>query len=188
MNHRSITWSSIICAAVAAVGVVNLANGQPESAGQPNPPRERNGESRLSLASAKDRADVMHQVYSATLDVMHRHYFHANKSVLPARAMEDVFTDVAKGTQSTARWMSVNTKPMSVDHEPKTDFERQAARAIAAGKSEVTIVEDGYFRRAGAIPLTAGCIACHTGFSNNPGTAPRYAALIISIPVRDEPF
>ncbi|WP_010583752.1 c-type heme family protein [Schlesneria paludicola] len=187
MNRHSMICVAVMGMAIAIVGVVNSASGDPASNASQTKGDAPEFRPRLAVDVAKDRALVMHQIYSATLDVMHRHYFHANKSVLPARAMEDVFADVAKETSSNARWISVNTKPMSVDHEPKTDFERKAAREIAAGKSEFSSIEDGYYRRAGAIPLTAGCIGCHSGFFNDPSKTPRYAALIISLPVRDEP-
>ena len=41
----------------------------------------------VSLEVARDRAKLLHRVYAATLDAMHHHYFQANRSVLPARAM-----------------------------------------------------------------------------------------------------
>lgn len=140
----------------------------------------------LSIEAAKDRARVMHTIYAATLDAMHHHYFHANKSVLPARALEDVFADVARDTKSTARWIAVNTKAMSVDHEPATEFERKAAAELSTGKAEFTTVENGYFRRAGGIQLGAGCVSCHTGAFSKPPTTPRYVGLVVSIPVRED--
>lgn len=152
-------------------------NEEPRDAAQAAPP--------LSLAEAKQQARVMHTVYAATLESMHHHYFHANKAVLPARALEDVFAAVAEDTQSKANWISVNTRAMSVDHEPSTDFEKRAAAEIAAGKSEYAAVEDGYYRRAGAIPLTAGCVSCHAGLGSS-SKKPRFAGLVISLPVRAE--
>jgi hypothetical protein len=99
--------------------------------------------------------------------------------------MEDIFADVAKDTHSTARWISVNTKPMSVNHVPSTDFEKKAAAEIATGVEKYSMIENGYYRRAGAIPLGAGCVSCHTGGFSDPGKTQRYAALVISIPVHD---
>jgi hypothetical protein len=128
----------------------------------------------------------MHQIYTATLEAMHHYYFHANKSVIPARAMEDVFAEVAHSSQSTARWIAVNTKAMSIDHEPESEFEKAAAAELAAGKAVFESVEGDTFRRATAIPLTAGCIGCHIGAFNKPSTLPRVAGLVIGIPVQKE--
>ena len=108
---------------------------------------------RVSLSVARDRATAMHDIYAATLETMHRHYFHDNRAVLPARALEDVFGRHAELSGTQSRWISVNTSAMSVNHEPKDDFEKQAARAIASGKPVYERVEKGFLLRAGAIPL-----------------------------------
>ena len=128
----------------------------------------------------------MHTVYAATLEVMHEHYFDRNKAVLPARAMEDIFAEMSRQANIDARWISVNTKPMSVRHEPKSDFEKQAAKAIAAGKEEFEQLENGRYLRATPILLSDNCITCHTGFFSAAPKSPRYAGLVISIPVSEK--
>jgi hypothetical protein len=139
-----------------------------------------------SVARARENAKLMHNVYASTLDVMHHHFFRNNKAVLPARALEDVFADVEAQSKVKAKWIAVNTKAMSINHEPKSDFEKKAAAAIGAGKSEFEAVEDGYYRRAAAIPLGSGCVTCHTGlFAGTPKTQ-RFAGLVISVPVKKE--
>lgn len=143
-------------------------------------------EPRPTVATARDRAKLMHNVYLATLDSMHRHYFHANRSVLPARAMEDVFEEIEASDTIKSRWIAVNTTAMSVDHEPNTKFEKDAAAAIAAGKGEFELIEDGIYRRVGAVRLGDGCVSCHTGFSINRPNTQRYAALVISMPVEEK--
>lgn len=139
--------------------------------------------SRVAVDVARDRAKLMHDIYTATLDVMHHRYFHADRAVVPARAMEDVFAQIQRKSKTEARWISVNLKPMSLDHEPETKFEKEAARTLAKGKPEIEIVEDGFYRRATPVPLTGGCISCHGGFFRNPSKTPKYAGLVISVPV-----
>lgn len=39
----------------------------------------------LSIEVARDRARVMHDIYAATLDVLHHRYFHRDRSIIPAR-------------------------------------------------------------------------------------------------------
>lgn len=73
---------------------------------------------------------------------------------------------------------------MSTSHQPKTAFEKKAVEEISAGKSEYDAVEDGYYRRAGAIPLGSACVGCHTRFGQNTAKTPRFAGLVISIPVK----
>jgi hypothetical protein len=137
---------------------------------------------RVSLEVARDRANLLHDVYASTLDVMHRRYFHGDRAIVPARAMEDVFSDLKHQYHVEANWISVTLKPMSIDHEPKTAFEKEAADEIKAGKREVESMEAGYYRRAVAIPLTGGCISCHGGLFRQ-STRKHFAGLVISIPV-----
>ncbi|MFO1007995.1 MAG: DUF3365 domain-containing protein, partial [Planctomycetaceae bacterium] len=138
---------------------------------------------RVPVEVARDRAKLMHDIYTATLDVMHHRYFHREKSVVPARAMEDVFDEMKLNSKSEARWIAVNLRAMSIDHEPETEFEKHAVREIVAGKSDVETIEGGYFRRATVIPLHDGCISCHEGTFRQPTKTPKFAGLVISIPV-----
>jgi Protein of unknown function (DUF3365) len=140
---------------------------------------------RVPVEVARDRAKLMHDIYSATLDVIHHRYFHREKATIPARAMEDIFAEMKLQSQSEARWIAVNLRAMSIDHEPETEFERQAARELATGKLEFEAIEDGYLRRATPIPLTEGCISCHEGGFKAPSKIPKYAGLVISIPIKN---
>lgn len=137
---------------------------------------------RVSLAVARDRAQVLGDVYLSTLHVMHDRYFHGDRAVVPARAMEDVFSDVQRQSHVEARWFAVSLNAMSIDHEPKSTFEEHAARRIKAGQQQVEAVEEGYYRRAVAVSLGGGCLHCHEGFGKT-STVPRFAGLVISIPV-----
>lgn len=152
------------------------------------PPKEKPAEEepRVTVAAARERAKLLHTVYSSTLEVIHQRYFHINRSTVPARAMEDIFDDMSRQKLGKARWISVNTRAMSIDHEPESSFEKQAVREIIQGKEDIEVVEEGYYRRATAIPLSGGCVSCHAGFGVDQTRTPRFAGLVISIPVQDE--
>ena len=48
-------------------------------------------------------------------------------------------------------------------------------------------VDNGSYRRAGSIALGGSCISCHTSASfGPPSSKPKYAGLVISVPVMDE--
>lgn len=143
-------------------------------------------QARVPVAVARERAQLMHNIYAATLDVLHHRYFHDSRAMVPARAMEDIFAEMARQSQVEARWIAVNTRAMSLSHEPKSDFEQTAAKEIADGKEDYESVENGYYRRAGAIPLASGCVNCHSGFFKQPSKTPRFAALVISVPVKED--
>ncbi|MCO6458086.1 MAG: DUF3365 domain-containing protein [Pirellulaceae bacterium] len=160
---------------------------QPGASRDADEPTSTAGESRrLAVPEARHRAKLLHEVYASTLEMMHERYFHGERAIVPARAMEDVFAQMDRQTGIQARWIAGNTRAMSVTHEPKSDFEKQAVQAFQEGKSEHEQVEDGYLRRAGVIPLSSGCIACHVGFFNERSKTPRFAGLVISVPVQDE--
>lgn len=158
-----------------------------ETPAETSPPKKKapviEDKDRVPVEVARDRAKLMHDIYTATLDVMHHRYFHREKSVVPARAMEDVFDEMKLNSKSEARWIAVNLRAMSIDHEPETEFEKHAVREIVAGKSDVETIEGGYFRRATVIPLHDGCISCHEGTFRQPTKTPKFAGLVISIPV-----
>jgi hypothetical protein len=148
-------------------------------------PTSESADGKISVEVARDRAELLHEAFLTTLHVMHDHYFHDEKAIVPARAMEDVFAAMAHRQQIKARWISVNTRPMSVNHEPKSDFEKLAAKELASGKESLEQIEQGEYRRAAAVPLASGCIACHTGFFS-PGTkSPKFAGLVITIPLAE---
>jgi hypothetical protein len=97
-----------------------------------------------------------------------------------------VFAEIDKQSKMKSRWIAVNTPAMSINHEPETAFEKKAAAAIADGKTEFESVEKGFYLRVGAIPLGTGCVGCHMKFATTTDKTPRFAGLVISIPVNDE--
>lgn len=141
---------------------------------------------RVTVSVARERAKLMHDIYAATLEVLHDRYFHADRAVLPARAMEDIFAELKRQSRGEAKWMAVNLKAMNINNEPKSEFELRAAKEIGAGNGEFEILEDGYYRRAAAIPLASGCVSCHGGFAREQTRSPKFAALVISLPVVGE--
>lgn len=136
-----------------------------------------------AVAAARERAELLHDIYSATLVVMHHHYFRSDLAAVPARAMEDVFENMAGLSGDKAHWISVNTKAMSIDHKPTTGFEKKAATELSSGKDEYELVENGVYQRAAVIPLGTNCVGCHAGRFSAPPKSPR-AGLVISIPLK----
>lgn len=182
MSRTSRRTRGILTALVATLGSIGLwamsADGATETF-----PTDSAAPTAEAQTAARAQAKMLHTLYASTLDALHHHFFRNDRSVLPARAMEDIFVDMERQTQVKAKWISVNSRPMSIDHEPRTDFEVAAARALSTGKAEFEKVEEGYLRRAAPIPLTAGCISCHVGFLARQANSPRLAGLVISVPL-----
>ncbi len=139
-----------------------------------------------AVASARDRAKLLHDVYTTTLEVMHRHYFRREGAVLPARAMNDIFEEMSVLSGDYVNWIAVNTKAMSIDHEPTTAFEKKAATELAAGKESYEIATERVYRRATPIPLHSRCVGCHTKMFSETPKSPRMAGLVISISLMTE--
>jgi hypothetical protein len=135
------------------------------------------------LDRARDRAKVLHAVLNSTLKVIHRRYFHEDRAVIPARAMEDIFDEMKHEGHFEARWIAVNLRAMGIDHEPANDFEKKAAEALKEGKTEYETFDQDTYRRAAPIPLRNGCIGCHEGGMRSSGSKGKMAALVISIPL-----
>lgn len=139
---------------------------------------------RVPLAVARDRAKLLQEVYLSTLEVIHERYFHGDRVMVPARAMEAVFMDMKRHTRMEASWISVNLKAMSLDHEPQSDFEKFAAAEIAKGAKEVERVEEGEYYCATAISLSGGCLICHDSFSQQASTSKKFAGLVLRVPIQ----
>ncbi len=181
----SVTAAFFLTAAFSVAMAGEAVTGAKEAAAKkeaksPRPPAGE--EATLSVEAARERAKLVHNIYAATLDVMHHRYFLDDRSTIPARAMEDVFAQIARESKINARWFAVNAKAMSIDHKPQDDFEKEAARALSKGKEEYEKVEDGGFLRAEGIPLTAGCLSCHGTFGVT-STSDRIVGLSIRIPL-----
>ncbi len=160
------------------VGGVTLLRAEDPATLTPKPPVPR-----VSLEVARDRAQLTHDIYAASLDAMHHRYFRGDRTTVPARAMVDVFSEIERKHHIEARWISASFSPMSIDHAPESDFEKQAARQLAKGDAAVETVEGGFYRRAGSIPLNGGCITCHHGLFAAASPGKKFAGLVISIPV-----
>lgn len=200
MKAPGSAWLAVACVTTSLACCITVARSDDVASENDNVARrttesddratERSNSPPVDLA--RDRAKILHEAYAATLEVMHQRYFHGDTAIVPARALEDVFAEMQRGSKVEARWISVNLKPMSVNHKPKSNFEKRAAKAIADGQEHFEAVEDGYYRRAGAIPLASGCVTCHGGFFKAQSKTPKFAGLVISVPldeihpVRDE--
>lgn len=138
----------------------------------------------VELAVARDRAELLHDVYSSSLHAIHRRYFHAPRAMVPAKALEDVFSQMQDRRDIQAKWISASFTPMNIDHTPETEFEKMASRKLSRGEPFVEVIEDGWYRRAGSIAMNGRCVNCHAGHLQD-SPAQRFGGLVISIPVKN---
>jgi hypothetical protein len=142
-------------------------------------------ETRVSVAAARQQAEVLHETLHATLQIVHHQYYREDEGLaIPAATLRKVFDEVARRRKVEIRWLAVNAEAMNIEHSPRDAFERDAVAALAAGKEAHETVADGIYRRAGAITLTSDCLKCH--LPNRTSTEDRAAGLLISIPVEEK--
>lgn len=115
---------------------------------------------------------------------MHRDFFDDDDilQALPAESLEDVFKELARSFQVEMRWLVVNAKAMNVDHKPRDEFERKAAAALDNGEEEFEAIENGRYRRVGAIHLHNACLKCHVPHRTT--LKAHTAGLVISLPIK----
>ena len=183
-ERRWRVWLGVTCVAVGllSVAATSADDGAGNAPADIAPLGEAVDNSKLSVDVARDRAKVMQDVYVATLEMLHQRYFHRDRSLLPARAMQDIFAEIEQRSQVQARWISASLPPMSNDHAPESDFEKRAAKEIAEGSTQLETLDGDYYRRAVAIPLEGGCVGCHAGRGRKP-IKKQFAGLVVSIPL-----
>jgi len=81
-------------------------------------------------------------------------------------------------------WLAVNGKAMRVDHRPQDKFEKEAVKALAAGKSEFSKLDGDIYRYVGAIRLSSRCLKCHV--PSRTSLEDRIAGLVIGMPINKE--
>lgn len=136
-----------------------------------------------TVAEARARARMLHEAFHGALQVMHRDFFDENeKHRLPVKSLEDVFEEMASRQHVKLKWIAVDTKAMSIGHKPDTEFEHAAVKALSSGESEFESSEDGVFKFAGTVRLSAHCLKCHKpGRTSNEA---RSAGLVITMPLK----
>lgn len=135
-----------------------------------------------SVEEARGRARLLHETIHGALQVMHRDFFREDEGLtIPSASLDDVFAELKKTHGVSVRWLAVNAEPMNIDHRPADDFEKQAAKALAAGKEEYDAVADKSFRFAGLIRLPSQCLKCHV--PRRTDNRERAAGVVITVPL-----
>ena len=134
-----------------------------------------------TVAEARSRARLLHEVAHGALQVVHRDFFdEENVHAIPSASLEDVFKEMSRSYRVEIAWLNVNTDIVNIDHQPESPFEKEAAKGLAAGKPYVEATDANRYRFAGPIRLASQCLKCH--LKHRTSTADRTAGLVISMP------
>lgn len=133
-----------------------------------------------SLAEARSRARLLFELAHGSLQVMHRDFFDDEKAhAIPSASLDDVFAEMKSSFDVEMKWLNAGTDIVNTDHQPRGDFEVQAAKRIQRGESAVEQSVDGKYQYVGAIRLRSQCLKCH--IKDRKSTEDRFAALLIQM-------
>ena len=142
----------------------------------------RNAE-RVTVAEARRQAELLHAAMHSTLQLVHHRYYREDEGLpLPAAIIDQVFTKLEAEQNVKLRWLAVEGQAMNTDHEARDEFEKAAVRALKSGKASYDQVQNGVYRRAGAVTLKNDCLKCHV--PDRKSTRDRTAGMTVAIPVR----
>ena len=136
----------------------------------------------VSVLEARRQAEILHTAMHSALQLTHHRYYREDAGLpIPAAVVRELFDDLHADHPIRLRWLVVEGQAMNTDHRAQTPFETAAVEALKSGQPAFELVEDGVYRRAGAIRLTNVCLKCHV--PDRKSTEDRTAGLIIAIPV-----
>jgi hypothetical protein len=137
-----------------------------------------------TLEEARSRARLLHETMHATLHIVHLRYYREDEALpLPAHTLKTVFRELDSRQNVKFHWLVVEGQAMNKDHKPRDEFEKNAAKALAEGKDEFELVENGVYRRAGPITLSGECLKCHV--PDRTSLEDRSAGLVIRMPIEE---
>ncbi len=103
--------------------------------------------------------------------------------MIPSASLEDVFHEMHKSYEVKMKWLTVNTDVVNVDHQAETQFEKNAVKALAAGKPFAEQITADRYQFAGPVRLGSQCLKCHV--KRRTSNEDRTAGVIISMPLAD---
>ncbi len=135
-----------------------------------------------TLAEARTRAKMLHEMVRGTLQIMHRDFFDEDDAhAIPSASLEDVFHEMSETHDVTMKWLIVNTDIVNADHEAETPFEKAAVKTLAAGEPFAEHRTATRYQFAGPIRLGSQCLKCHV--KRRIRNEARTAGLVISMPL-----
>ncbi len=182
----------VVALAIALVASLAIGPGMaaaPDDSGtaapsdRPASPAE--GTAPVTLNEARGQARLLHETIHTTLQIVHRQYYREDEGLaLPASTLETVFDELEASRNIKLHWLAVDAQPMSVDHKPRNDFEKNAVAALKAGQESFELAEGAVFRHVGVITLSNQCLKCHLPARRS--TKARKAALVITLPLKHD--
>jgi Protein of unknown function (DUF3365) len=155
---------AVLLAGVPASGAAEKAatGGAAEKAKTPSP---------ASLDRARREVRLLDDIYKTAIVLITKHYVEEKSSLAAGEAFKLLFQSMDEKGWHEVRLIDAAGEPINDDNKPSDDFEREAVKALLAGKSTFEKVEtkDGaqYLRVATPIPLVMEkCTLCHADYKD----------------------
>ncbi|MCA9194384.1 MAG: DUF3365 domain-containing protein [Planctomycetales bacterium] len=162
---------------------LTTANSQ-QSESKTSTPSEA-GKERLDVARAKKQAKMLDTLYKTAIVLITENYVDGKESMAAGDAFQALFKAMKDNEFHEVRLLDATGDAYDPDNDPKTDFEKEAVKAILAGKPIYErVVKEGdkeFLLSATPIPVVMEkCTMCHSSYENAKGPI---GALGLKIPL-----
>ncbi|WP_240928117.1 c-type heme family protein [Thalassoroseus pseudoceratinae] len=162
-----------------------MADDQTRNSGKSDQTKSNDSRLPSSVQEARGRAQLLHETIHGSLQVMHRDFFREDQGLpIPSHSLEDVFKELARSHQVHLRWLAIDARAMDIDHEPRSDFDKAAVKALKSGKEWFETQTEKSYQYVGAIRLSASCLKCHLPARSS--NDDRTAGLVIRMSLKQE--
>lgn len=143
------------------------------------------GKKQPAVARAKKQAKMLDTLYKSAIVLITENYVDGKESVAAGDAFQALFKTMKDNGFHEVRLLDATGDAYDPDNEPKTEFEKQAIRALLDGKPifEQIVTEDDkrFLLSATPIPVVMEkCTACHANYEGVQGPI---GALGLKIPI-----
>ena len=172
-RQRGLLFGLVVVAALGvAIGVVRDrdARAQGQEAARPSAPETGAAATAQdpALERTREQVKMLDDLYKNAVVSITKSYVNKQDDRPAAVIAKDVFGAMEKKGWHSARLVDATGDPMNEENEPKSEFEKEAARRIRAGETYLDrVVGEGKDRRleaATVVPVVMKqCGACHGG-------------------------
>jgi len=123
------------------------------------------------LARARREIKLLDDIYKTAIVLITKHYVEENSDLPAGEAFKVLFAGMKEKGWHEVRLLDATGEPLNSENAPQDDFERNALKALLAGKPyyEEQTERDGkvYLRAATPIPIVMEkCTMCHSNYKD----------------------
>lgn len=173
-TSQVVSWSLFL--AIVSFSLVSISRGE---APKKDAPVER----------ARKTVQMIDDIYKGGIVLITENYVHDDDDLPAGIAFKKLFASAEEKGWHSVRLLDATDEPYNPDNAPADEFEKNAIKALLAGKPgyEIVIEKEGkrYLRSATPVPVVMQkCVMCHEQYSEaKPGTP--IGAISYTVPIED---